>query len=104
MRKNEREVGHMKRTILLAFAFIFVMSFTAPAYADHDPVAKLKGGVMSIVNVPYNIGKTTLDEFHASTFKPFGLLGGFLKGTGYGIKDMVTGLVDIVTFPIDLKR
>jgi len=94
----------MKKAFLLLVALVFVASMAAPVLAAHDPIMKLKDGTKTVISVPYDIGKTTLDEMKTSDFKPFGLMGGLLKGIAYGVKDVVTGAVDIVTFPIDLKK
>ncbi|OGX23794.1 MAG: hypothetical protein A2787_05710 [Omnitrophica WOR_2 bacterium RIFCSPHIGHO2_01_FULL_48_9] len=95
----------MKRAIRLLLVVIFALSFTAPLFAaSPDPIHKIKKGAMDIISVPYDIGKTTLDETKAADFKPFGLLGGLGKGTVEGVKKAVMGAWDIVTFPLDYLK
>ncbi len=87
----------MKKLIAVAVVFAVVGMFSAPVYAGVD---KLKSGVTDIVKSPLEIVDHTKAEVKDSTFKPFGLLGGLLKGTFYTGKKMVGGVVDVVTFPI----
>ena len=94
----------MKKAIVLAIAFLFVVGLTAPVLADHDPSEKFKKGVMDIISVPYDLGKTTVDEVKSSSFKPLGLVGGLIKGAYHGIKDVVSGVLDIATFPLDTEK
>ncbi len=94
----------MKRAIILMFT-VSLLGITAPSFADlPEPIHKLKGGAMDILSVPYDIGKRTYDEVTVSTFKPFGLVGGLIKGTAFGLKKAVSGAIDVVTFPIDLNK
>ena len=95
----------MKRAIRLLLVVVFVLSCTAPLFAAlPDPIHKIKKGTMDILSVPYDFGNTTYDEVKASDFKPFGLMGGIVKGTAHGVKKAVSGVVDIATFPFDLEK
>ena len=59
---------------------------------------------MDIASIPYDLAKGTYDETKASTFKPFGLVGGVLKSSADGAKKAVTAAVDIGMFPLDLVK
>jgi hypothetical protein len=87
----------MKKLIVIAVVFAVVAVFSSPVYAGVD---KLKSGMTDIVKSPLEIVDHTKAEYNESTFKPFGILGGLLKGTFYMGKKMVGGVVDVVTFPI----
>ncbi len=93
----------MKRAIAFALAFA-IIAFTTPSLAMSEPVTKIKDGAISIISSPLEIVNHTKDELNASTFKPFGLMGGLLKGTVYSIKKLITGVVDIVTSPLHFVK
>ena len=82
--------------VLVALAVSFTTSF---AYADAGE--KLKAGLEKVVMSPKNLPDSIQEEYDVAEFKPWGLFGGLAKGTFYFGYDLVTGLVDIVTFPID---
>jgi hypothetical protein len=87
----------MKKLIAVAVVFAMVGMFSAPAYAGVD---KLKTGLTDIIKSPLEIVDNTKAEYNSSTFKPFGVLGGLLKGTFYMGKKIVGGVVDVATFPM----
>lgn len=74
-----------------------VLVFSTPVSAD---MAKLKSGLTDIVKSPMQVVDHTKAEYNAATFKPFGLVGGLIKGTFHMGKQIVTGAVDVVTFPM----
>lgn len=90
----------MKRLLVSVLAAAFVMSMSTAAFVLSAPVEKLKGGFMSVISSPLEIKDQTMTELKASHYHPFALVGGFLKGTAYMIQKAVSGVVDIVTFPI----
>jgi hypothetical protein len=87
----------MKKLIVVAVVFAVVAVFSTPVYAGVD---KLKGGLTDIVKSPLEIVDHTKAEYNSATFKPFGVIGGLLKGSFYMGKKIVGGLYDVVTFPI----
>ena len=91
----------MKRAIALAIAFAFVLFLLTPVFALPEPINKLKGGVVDVIKSPLELPKYTSDEVKSSDFKPFGLVGGLMKGTYHMAKKSIHGVIDIVTFPID---
>ena len=76
-----------------------VLVFSTPVFAD--PMTKLKTGLTDIVKSPLEVVDHTKAEYNAATFKPFGFMGGLIKGAFYMGKKIVGGVVDVVTFPID---
>ena len=68
----------MKKLIAVAVVFVVVAVFSAPVYAGVD---KIKSGLTDIVKSPMEIVDHTKAEYNSATFKPFGVVGGLLKGT-----------------------
>ena len=87
----------MKKLIAVAVVFAVMVMFNAPVYAGVD---KIKTGLTDIVKSPLEIVDHTKAEYKDAKFKPFGLLGGLLKGSFYMGKKIVGGVVDVVTFPM----
>ena len=94
----------MKRMVALAMIFAFVLTFTTPVLAAdfHKPLDKAYHGVEKIVKAPKHLINDPMDEYKAATFKPFGILGGVLKGMSYTVLEMVYGAMDVVTSPFTL--
>ena len=90
----------MKRLLVSVLVSAFIMLMSTAAFALPAPVEKLKGGVVGVISSPLEIKDHTVSELKASHYHPFGLVGGFLKGTAYMIKKAVSGAVDIATFPM----
>ncbi len=86
--------------MILVLALAFVVSIGVVAFALPAPVEKLKGGFVGVISSPLEIKDYTVSEFKDSHYNPLGLVGGFLKGTAYMVKKAVSGVLDIVTFPI----
>jgi hypothetical protein len=87
----------MKKLITVAVVCAVVAAFSTPVYAGVD---KLKTGLTDIVRSPLEVVDHTKAEYNSSTFKPFGFVGGMLKGTFYMGKKIVGGVFDVVTFPM----
>ena len=94
----------MKRLIALAMIFAFVVCFTTPVLALPEPVTTLKDNLVDIVKAPLEIPNHAKTEMDAATFKPFGLMGGILKGTVYSVKKLVTGVVNIIAIPVGMVK
>ena len=93
----------MKRTVALALVFAFVLTYTAPVFAEvSKPIDKAYHGLEKIVKAPMHLVNDPMDEYKAATFKPFGLLGGIMKGTAYTVIDGVYGVFEVVTSPLTL--
>lgn len=90
----------MKR-ILSILTSVAVLALATPSFAYPKPVEKLKGGLTTVITSPLEIKDNVEAEYTKAKFMPFGLVGGMLKGGFYMAKDMVTGAIDVVTFPID---
>ena len=92
----------MKKFLSLLIIAMFVMAMAASVYADAGE--KLKGGAEKFFKSPLQVKDHVEAEYKAADFKPFGVIGGGLKGLFYMGKDMVTGLWDVLTFPIDFEK
>ena len=93
----------MKRTVALAIVFTFVLTYATPIFADvSKPMDKAYHGLEKIVKAPMHLVNDPMDEYKAATFKPFGLIGGIMKGTAYTVIDAVHGTLDVVTSPLML--
>ncbi len=90
----------MKRMLLFLIAvFVFVV-FAVPSFAG-TPAEKFKGGLKSVVTSPAQVSDSIMAETKNAKFFPFAFAGGLLKGVFYMGKNIVTGLVDIVTSPLE---
>ena len=91
----------MKKILSLMVIFSLV---TAPLYALPAPIEKLKGGTVQILKSPLDLKTYATDEMKTSKYKPFGLVGGLVKGTFHMIDHVGKGVIDIATFPLDLTK
>jgi len=89
----------MKR-ILSVFIALAVVALSVPCFAD--PVEKFKGGLKDVMMSPLVISDNVKTETTDAKFLPFALVGGFMKGTFYMAKQIVTGTYAMVTSPIDM--
>ena len=93
----------MKRTVALAMVFAFVLTFTTPVLAlSSKPMDKAYHGVEKIVKAPKHLVNDPIDEYKAAKFKPFGLMGGIMKGVGYTVVEAVHGAFEVITSPLTL--
>lgn len=93
----------MKKALVLVLIAVFAVAVAMPVYAG-DMGEKAKGGFETFFKSPMQVKDHIEAEYEASEFKPFGILGGLFKGTFYFGKDLVTGLVDVLTSPVELTK
>ena len=91
----------MKKILSLLAVVVISLAFTVSSYAAGAD--KLKGGFEKLVKSPLQLKDDVIHEYDAAKFKPFGIAGGLIKGAFDTGKEAVGGLVDILTFPVDLK-
>ena len=89
----------MKRMVSILIA-LAVVALSVPCFAD--TVAKFQGGVKDVILSPLQVSDSVKAETTNAKFLPFALAGGFLKGTFYMAKQIVTGTLDVVTSPLDM--
>lgn len=91
----------MKRTLSLLTALIVLVAFSTTSFAYPRPVEKLKDGITTVVKAPLEVKDHAMAEAKAGSFLPISLPAGILKGVFYMGKQVVSGALDIATFPID---
>jgi len=89
----------MKRIVSILIA-VAVVALAVPSFAD--TVSKLQGGVKDVIMSPLQVSDNVKAETANAKFLPFALAGGFLKGTFYMAKQIVTGTLDVVTSPLEM--
>ncbi|MDO8675603.1 MAG: hypothetical protein Q7K71_05770 [Candidatus Omnitrophota bacterium] len=91
----------MKHMLSFFIAAVVTVVFAVPSFAYPRPVEKLKDGVVAVIKSPLQIKEHAMAEAKDGSFLLFSLPAGLLKGSCYMVRDMVGGVLDIVTFPID---
>jgi len=93
----------MKKTVILAVAFTFVVSLTAPAFALDlgKHVKKFTNGTMEIVKSPLVIYDHTKSEIDAADYKVIGFVSGLVTSPFHLIHKAGMGALDVATFPIE---
>ena len=93
----------MKKALSLFAALAFIFTMAAPVYATDlpAPVEKLADGTMDIVSSPLEIINHTKSEMDSADNMPFGLLKGLIESPFYVVKKAGSGVVSILTFPIE---
>ena len=91
----------MKKIIVCALVgFCFLIS-SAPGYADYDDYkTKLKEGFDTMITSPKPLIDSVKEEYNDAEFKPFGVFGGFFKGSFYAIGQFSRGLYHVLTFNV----
>jgi len=92
----------MKKMIVALFTGLFILCvFSSSQAQEYGYKAKIKEGLMIMAKSPQPLIESVKDEYNSAKFKPFGIFGGFLKGTFYSAKEFSTGLLRILTFNMD---
>jgi hypothetical protein len=89
----------MKRFIFV-FLVLSLLTFSFSSFAD--TASKFKGGFKEVILSPLKVSDNVKAETANAKFLPFALAGGFLKGSFYMAKQIVTGTLDVVTSPLDM--
>ena len=89
----------MKRTVSILIA-LAVLTLSVPSFAD--TATKFKSGIRDVMMSPLQVSDNVKTETTNDKFLPFALVGGFLKGSFYMVKQIVTGTFTVVTSPIDM--
>lgn len=92
----------MKNIFAILMVMVVAAMLAAPSYAGCGD--RMKSGVEKFYKSPLQLKDNVINEYNASKFKPFGVIGGGLKGVIYMVKDAVTGVVEVVTCPVDWKK
>lgn len=92
----------MRKLFSIVLISMFVVAFAAPVFAGIS-TDKLSEGFKKAVTSPTNVYESVQEEYEAAEFKPFGALGGLVKGICLMGVDFVTGTFDVLTFPVDVS-
>ena len=92
--------GKMKQFISFLVITAVILSFAAGAFAEgNGPLEKLGMGIINVVTSPAEIFTSVADN-EAGKGMIAGKTHGFIEGIGnFGVK-LLTGLIDVATFPI----
>ena len=85
------------RVAVLVVLVLLVFSVTCFA----DTAQKFQGGIRDVIMSPLQVSDNVKSETANAKFLPFALAGGFLKGSFYMAKQIVSGALNIVTSPLD---
>ena len=89
----------MKKISTILCALILALSLAAPGYCYYEEYKQnIKDGIGTIVKSPQPMVDALKEEITNSEFKPFGLVGGILKGSYFMGKEIGQGLFRILTF------
>ena len=91
----------MKR-IMSFIVVLAVVGLSIPSFAD--TAQKFKGGIRDVMMSPLQVSDSVKTESTNAKFLPFALAGGFLKGSFYMAKQIVTGTLDVVTSPLEMMQ
>ena len=91
----------MKR-IMSLLVVLAVVGLSVPSFAD--TAQKFKGGIRDVMMSPLQVSDSVKTESTNAKFLPFALAGGFLKGSFYMAKQIVTGTLDVVTSPLEMMQ
>lgn len=84
------------------FIIIAMVAFSVPCFAD--TASKFQKGIKDVILSPLQVSDNVKAETTNAKFLPFALTGGFLKGTFYMAKKIVTGTLDVVTSPLEMMH
>ena len=88
----------MKRMVSF---FIVLVAITGAAPSFADTAQKFQGGLKDVIMAPLQVSDNVKMETTNAKFLPFAFAGGFLKGSFYMAKQIVTGTLHMVTSPLD---
>lgn len=91
----------MRKSILCAVVVLTFLALPATGFAGLDEYkTNIKDGVKIIAQSPKPLMTSIRDEYNASSFKPFGVVGGTLKGSLSSLKELTRGVFKVLTFNV----
>ena len=91
----------MKRLISVLIA-LAVVALSVPCFADVG--SKFNGGFRDVVLSPLVVSDNVKTETTNAKFLPFALVGGFMKGSYYMAKQIITGTYAMITSPLEMAQ
>ena len=90
------------KCVACAFIVFVLLALSMPCFAD--TAQKFQGGIKDVILSPLVVSNNVKAETANAKFLPFALAGGFLKGTFYMAKQIITGALDVVTSPLEMMH
>lgn len=91
----------MKKIIICALVGLCFLVVSTPGYTNSDDYkTKLKEGFETIITSPKPLIDAVKEEYNAAEFKPFGVVGGFFKGSFYAVGQFSRGVYRVLTFNV----
>lgn len=84
---------------MLAVAGVLFLSYISPVFAN-EPKDKLSRGASNVLSAIFEVPQNIDIEWKQSKNAGVGIFAGLFKGIFWGVSRCVSGLWDIVTFPI----
>lgn len=91
------------RSIFSTMIVVFLLGLSHPGFACTHGGQKLKKGLSDLITSPVGYFKHTSDRVSGSDDKLFGLFYGIAEGTDSLVGKSISGVVNILTFPIPNK-
>lgn len=91
------------KPILSILITIFLIGSSLPVFACSHGEQKIKKGLGDLLTSPVGFFKHTSDRVSSSDDKLFGLFYGIAEGTDSFVGKSISGVVNILTFPIPNK-
>ena len=92
----------MKR--LLSILTVLAVLFTSTLSFAACPLNGFKKGLKDVVTSPAEVSDNLMAETKGAKFFPFAFAGGLLKGGFYMGKKIVTGVLEMVTSPLEVMK
>jgi len=90
----------VKKVIVLAMVFAFMLAYTTPVMAMPEPMEKLKDGTIEVLKAPLQLPDHLVKSYDDHDNKIFGFFDGLAKGTIHTVDHASKGLYKMVTFPL----
>ncbi|MBI3602602.1 MAG: hypothetical protein HY209_06915 [Candidatus Omnitrophica bacterium] len=94
----------MKRMLSFFLTLAVVVAFISPSLAASGAMDKAKNGAKDVITSPLAVKDNVMQETKNAKFLPFALVGGLLKGGFYMGKQIVSGVLAIVTSPLEMSK
>ena len=88
------------KSIFFILIALSVITWNTPCFAGTEQ--KFQNGMRDVIMSPLQVSNNVKTETTNAKFLPFALAGGFLKGSFYMAKQIVTGTLGMVTAPLDM--
>ncbi len=84
-----------------ALFIIFIITTLMLPAQGHCSVNSFKKGLKDVITAPAEVSDHLMEETKDAEFFPFAFVGGLLKGSFYMGKQIVTGVLEMVSSPLE---